>query len=65
VVTNLIICGILSFISLVASIFYSPVFFFVTLIFLLVCFASAWKIFRKEQSDTDLGSGAELSEPVT
>ena len=65
VVTNMIVCGVLSFVSLIASIFYSPIFFFVTLIFLLVCFASAWKIFRKEQPDTDLGSGAELSEPVT
>jgi hypothetical protein len=64
VVTNMVVCGVLGFVSLVLSIFYSPAFFFATLIFLVVCLASAWKIFRKDKPDADIGSGFELKEPV-
>jgi len=64
VMTNLIVCGSLAFISLALSVFTHPMFFLLFVTFGLVCFLSAWKIFNREILDTDLGVGAENREPA-
>ena len=65
VMTNLVVCGSLSFVSLALSVFVHPLFFFLFVIFSSVCMLSAWKIFNRDKPDSDLGRGVENSEPVT
>ena len=64
VLTNLIVCGVLGFISLVLSVFFHPLFFLSFLGFSFVAGISAWKILKKEKQDDDLNFGPENKEPA-
>jgi hypothetical protein len=64
VLTNLVICGSLAVISLGLALFFSPLFFLLTMIFSTVCVVSAWKIFAKNDGNSDVGQGVELKEPA-
>jgi hypothetical protein len=65
VMTNLMVCGSLAVVSLGLALFVHPLFFLVTMVFTAVCVLSAWKIFGREKTDSDLGRGADLQEPAT
>jgi hypothetical protein len=64
VMTNLIVCGSLSFVSLALSVFVHPLMFLLFVAFGLVCVLSAWKIFNTEKADKDLIPGVENHEPA-
>lgn len=64
VMTNLIVCGALAFVSLALSVMVHPLFFLLFMSFSLVCVLSAWRIFNKEKTDGDLGVGVEQREPA-
>lgn len=64
VMTNMFVCGSLSFLSLALSVFVHGLFFMLFAAFAAVCVLSAWKIFSREEVDTDLGRGAENPEPA-
>jgi hypothetical protein len=64
VLTNLIVCGSLGLVSLLISVFFNPLFFFLFLVFSLVSVFSAWKIMKREKIDTDLMKSKDLPEPV-
>lgn len=65
VMTNLIVCGVLSLVSLFFSMFVHSLFIIVTLVFVAVCVLSAWKIFSKNPVDHEIVKGIENNEPVT
>ena len=64
ILTNLIICGVLAFISMVLAVFFNTLFFFLFLIFIFIACVSGWKILKKEKKDIDLNRGVENTEPV-
>lgn len=64
VMTNMFVCGLLAFVSLALSILMHPLFFLLFLLFSGICLLSAWKIFSKEKTDTDLVRGSENNEPA-
>ena len=64
IMTNLIICSVLGFISLALSIFVHPLLFVLFTMFLIVSLLSAWKIFKKDTSDKEIIKGKENMEPV-
>jgi len=54
VMTNLVVCGALAFVSLGLSVFLHSLFFVLFVVFSLVCVLSAVRIFRKEPVADDL-----------
>lgn len=64
VLTNLIVCALLAFISITVAVFINPLFFFLFLIFLMVAVFSGLKILRKEKGDMDLMKISENKEPA-
>lgn len=64
VLTNMIVCGFIAVLSLALAVFFHPSFLLVMIIFASVCALSARKLVGREKPDTDLGRGAELSEPA-
>ncbi len=64
VLTNLIVCGLLAFVSLTLAVFFNPLFFIIFITLTLVAAFSAWKILKKEKKDTDLIKGVENQEPA-
>ncbi len=58
VMTNLIVTGSLSFLSLTLSVFLHPLFFVLFVVFALISVLSAIRIFRHEPNESDLADGA-------
>jgi hypothetical protein len=61
IMVNMMVTGVLAFISLGLSVFMHPLFFFIFVIFGLVCGFSALKVFRTVPKDADLAPTAESS----
>lgn len=67
VMTNMVVCGMLGFLSLTCAVFIHPLFFFLTVAFSLICVLSAWRIFSREklEGDTDPNAiGAAATGPI-
>lgn len=63
VMTNMIVCGCASVLSIAMAVFYNPMFFFIFIFFLAVCFFSAWRIYSREILDNETIRGKDMPEP--
>lgn len=63
VMTNMIVCGFASVLSLALAVMYSSLFFLIFLFFLMVCVLSAWRIFTREIQDREVTKGRDQPEP--
>lgn len=50
VMTNLVVCGVAGFISLILSVFLSPLFFVLTAAFAIISILSAWRLTLRERA---------------
>ena len=64
VMTNIVVCGTLGFICLTLSVFISPLFYILFVLFVLIVGLSSWKIINREKTDLDTIKGKENNEPV-
>ncbi|WP_186646445.1 hypothetical protein [Fluviispira vulneris] len=64
VMTNMLVCGTLAFVSLTLSVFLHPIFYILFIMFILVVVLSAWKIINRDKIDQELVKGKENLEPL-
>jgi len=64
VMTNMIVCCTLAFVSLAMAVFLHPLLFLLFVMFMTVAVFSAWKMLKKEQPDPDLIPGKDNKEPA-
>ncbi|MGY3803173.1 hypothetical protein ACWNT8_03800 [Pigmentibacter ruber] len=64
VMTNIVVCGILGFVSLTLSVFIHPLFYLLFVLFLIIIGLSTWKIINREKVDPETIKGYENSEPA-